>query len=142
MALKHSTGLQNFILGSGFATAFDTNGRISFYNGSVPANGDAAFTGTLLAECALSSDAFGSASSGAIAANSISNDTSVNASGTPTCFCMWVTTQTDPASSAGGSDRRLIGTVGTSGSDINFDSVTWVAGGVVAVSGFTYNYAD
>lgn len=140
MALTHSTGLRNFIITSGFATAFDTNGRINFYTGTKPAANDAA-TGTLLATLTLAADAFGSASNGGVAAGTITSDTSVDASGTPGYFIMYNSNETAPGSAAQTTDKRLLGTVTINGGggDITFDSVTWIAGGTAAMSGFTWN---
>src|SRR3990172_1437221 len=139
MALLHSTGLRNFKLSTGLATAFDTNGAITFWTGTMPAR-DAANAGTLLATLPLSADAFAAPSAAAVVANAISSDVSVDASGTPVYFCIWDTTQTALASAASATDRRLYGTVTINGGggDITFDSVTWIAGGTAAMSGFTY----
>src|SRR3972149_9575326 len=93
MALLHSTGLRNFKLSTGWATAFDTNGAITFWTGTMPAR-DAANAGTLLATLPLSADAFAAPSAAAVVANAISSDVSVDASGPPVYFCIWVTTQT------------------------------------------------
>jgi len=140
MALKHSTGLRNWLISNGFATAFDTDGRINFYTGSIPSAADDAATGTLLATLSLASDAFGSASGGSVSAASISSDTNVDASGTPGYFVMYKASETAPGSAATATDKRLLGTVtiGGGGGDITFDSVTWIAGGTAAMSSFSW----
>jgi len=139
MTLLHSTGLRNFKLGTGLATAFDTNGAIAFFTGTMPAR-DAANTETLLATLPLSADSFGTPSAAAAVANTITSDVNVDASGTPGYFCIWNTTQTALTSAASATDRRLYGTVTINGGggDITFDNITWVAGGTAAMSGFTY----
>ena len=206
MSLLHSTGLKNYICDSGFGPAFDTDGVIEFRTGAQP-TADGADSGTLLATCTLSADAFAPAASGQCAANAVSNDVSVDASGTPGHFMFRKTSQTVATSAAAGTDRRLTGTIGAKnqlngainnavttitvddtthfpasgellietervtytgktgttftgctrgangsaaashadnvvvkqyGYDFHFDNLAWVAGGVAAVSGFTY----
>lgn len=112
MALQHSDGLANFILNSGFGTAFDTDGRIAIFAGTVPSGANGAISNTLLGTLTLSSDAFASAASRAVAANTITNDSSADNSGTPSFFCMHRAGDTALTSSAGASDRRMIGTIG------------------------------
>lgn len=60
------------------STACNT-GYLQFYSGSKPANGDAAATGTLIAECRFNADAFAAASSGSITANAITSEVAVAA---------------------------------------------------------------
>ena len=57
-------------------------------------------------------------------ANAISNDTSVDATGTAAHFRI----------KSGGGTVIIQGTVGTSGSDINFNSVAFVSAGTSAIS--------
>lgn len=65
------------------------NGFLRLYNGTAPANADAALSGnTLLAELGLGATAFGAASAGVATANAITRDSSANNSGTPT-FARW-----------------------------------------------------
>ncbi len=106
--------------GSGAAT-------LVFRTGSAPGSLGSADTGTLLATTTFSDPAFGSAASGTATANSITGDSSVDNSGTPGYF------------RAKDSDGNAVfqGSVGTSGADINFDSVTWVAGGTVSITSLT-----
>ncbi len=111
MALIHSTGLKNYICDSGFGPAFDTDGVVEIRTGAQP-TADGADSGTLLGTLALSADAFAAASGGSCAANAVSNDVSVDNSGTPGHFMLRKTGQTAAGSSAGGTDRRLTGTIG------------------------------
>lgn len=129
MALQHSDGLANFILNSGFGTAFDTDGRIAIFAGTVPSSPGAAIANTLLGTLVLGSDAFAAAASRAVAANAITNDSSADNSGTPSFFVMYRASDTALTSSAGSSDRRMIGTIGgrtTLNGAIN-NSVTTIA---------------
>jgi len=141
MALKHSTGLRNTKLTTGFKSAFDVDGAIDFYSGAVPAAGDDAANGTKLATVTLSAVSFGAAASGAVTAAAITSNINIGFSGTPLSFVMYKTSQTATNLAALVADRRLWGTVTINGGggDITFDSVTWLAGGTVAMSAFTYN---
>lgn len=102
-------------------------GTIEFRTGSAPTNTTDADSGTLLATCTFSDPAFGSASSGVATASTITGDSSVDASGTAAHFRIK------------DSNGRVVaqGSVGTSGADINFNSVSWLAGGTVSISSFT-----
>jgi hypothetical protein len=138
MAIRLSTGLRNKVLDSGMADAFDTTGRINIYTGSQPASANDAATGTLLGTLTLASDSVtAGASSGAISFATITSDTSADASGTAGYGRFYRTGDTAPGSSAGTSDRRLDFSISTSGADVNFDSVTFVAGGTIAISSFS-----
>jgi len=143
MALRRSVGLRNFCLTSGFATAFDGGtGRINIYTGSQPASADAAATGTLLATLTLASDAFGAASSGAVAINSVTSDSAADASGAPGYARFYLTGDTAPGSIADSDDRRM--DCDATGTEITFSGLVGgeiVAGGTVSVSSFTYTEA-
>jgi hypothetical protein len=138
MAVRTSTGLKTFALDSGLATAFDTTGRINVYTGAQPATADTAASGTLLGTLALSSDSFAAASSGAIAINSVTSDTSADASGTAGYVRFFRTGDTAPGSAGNGTtDRRLDLLIGT---DIAIDNAAVVAGGTIALSGYTLTH--
>jgi hypothetical protein len=104
-------------------------GYIEFRTGAPPTNPGDADSGTLLATCTMSDPAFGAADTGVATANSVSSDTSVDASGTPGHFRIK------------DSDGVVIGqgtvTITGGGGDFTFDSVTWIEGGTVAVSSLT-----
>jgi hypothetical protein len=116
------------------ATRLD-GGYIRFYNGTQPANADAAITGqTLGAELMFSATAFANAVNGVLVANAISDDTSADAGITPTwarCF------------HSDGTTAEFDCTVGAtgSGSDIEFDVATFVATGRVKILSFSYTMA-
>lgn len=138
MAVRLSTGLRTFVADSGIATAFDTTGRINIYTGSQPATADTAASGTLLGTLTLASDSAGAAVSGVVTFNTITSDTSADASGTAGYARFYRTGDTAPGSTGNGTtDRRLDCAISTSGSDINFDTVTFVAGGTIAISSLT-----
>jgi hypothetical protein len=102
-------------------------GTIAIRTGSAPTNTGDADSGTLLATLTFSDPAFGNASSGVATASAITSDTNVDSSGTAAHFRIK------------DSDGTVImqGTVGTSGADINFNSVTFVAGGTCEISSMT-----
>ncbi len=102
-------------------------GTLEVRTGSAPTNTTDADSGTLLATLTFSDPAFGAASSGTATASSITSDTNVDASGTAAHF------------RAKDSNGVVIfqGSVGTSGADLNFNTVTFVAGGTAAISSLT-----
>lgn len=99
---------------------------LRIYDGTPPATADTALSGnTLLAELTMGSPPFGAASSGTLTAAAITSDSSANATGTASFFRIY---------KADGTTVVLQGTVGTSGADLNLNSVSITSGGTVAVS--------
>lgn len=80
-----------------------------------------------LADLTFSDPAFGSASSGTATASAITQDSSVNKSGTAE---FWRAKDSNGV-------VVLQGSVGTSGADLNFNTTTFVSGGTCQVSSFT-----
>jgi hypothetical protein len=135
MTVRLSTGARNAILDSGLNTLFDGDGAIDIYTGSQPASANDDVSGTLLATLTLSADWIGAASSGTSTLAAITSDTNVDASGTAGWFRIY-----DVSEGVGGSSttkKRIDGAVGTSGSDLNFNTTSFVAGGTAAISSFT-----
>ena len=89
--------------------------RLRIYDGSRPANADAAITGTLLAELTFSVTSFPAASGtpGTMTANAITDDASANATGTASHFRI-----VDDSTGV-----VMDGDCGTSGSDLNLNSL-------------------
>lgn len=138
MTIRLSEGLRNVILDSGLATAFDTTGRINIYTGSQPATAATAASGTLLGTLTLASDSVtAGASSGTMTFATITSDTSADATGTAGWGRIYRTADTAPGSTGDSDDRRLDFAISTSGSDVNFDSTSFVAGGTIAISSLT-----
>lgn len=104
---------------------------LRIYSGAQPAGPDTAASGTLLAELTCSDPAFGNAvdlNPGARAtANAITSDSSANATGTAG-YCRAVQS---------GGTAEIDGEVGTSGADMNLNTVSIVAGAEVAISSWT-----
>ncbi len=124
MTLGLSTALRNAMLDE-ITTAIGSNGLLRIYDGTRPATGGTATT--LLAELALSATAAAAASGGVLTLNSITADSSANATGTAT----WHRITTS------GGTTVIDGSVGTSGADLNLNTTSIVAGANVAVSSYT-----
>lgn len=101
-------------------------GYLRIYNGTRPAAGGA--TTTLLAELRFSDPSFGNASNGTLTANSITSDSSANASGTATWF---------RATDSNG-NFVIDGDVGATGSDsdLELNTTTITAGQFVSITSF------
>jgi hypothetical protein len=100
-------------VGSGQST-----GDLRFYTASFA---------TLLATLLFSNPAFGNSATGTATASAITADSSADASGTA---AVWRARDRDGTT-------VLEGTCGTSGQDINFNTVTWTAGDNISVSSLT-----
>ena len=113
MALGYNVTLRNSRLDE-ITALIDagTAGFLRIYDGARPATGGAATT--LLAELTFSLTSFPPAAAGAMSANAITSDAAANATGTATWFRV-----VDSASS-----HVMDGDVGTSGSDLNLNSVS------------------
>lgn len=104
-------------------------GTIKIYTATIPTDADTAIGAqTLLATLTFSDPAFGSASNGVATASAITSDTSADATGT----AAWARI----ADSNGTTVMDV--TVGTSGEDINFNTVSFVSGATVAITALTY----
>lgn len=101
-------------------------GTLKHYTGAQPGSVGGTY-GTLLGTNTFSDPAFGNAATGVATASAITNDSSADASGTAATFAIL------------DSDANVLidGTIGTSSSDLVMDNVTYVAGGVIALSSFT-----
>jgi hypothetical protein len=93
-------------------------GTLKFYT--------AAFA-TLLATLTFSATAFGAAATGVATAAAITADSSADATGTAAVWRI----------ASGGGTTLIDGTAGTSGADINFNTVGWTAGDNISVSSLT-----
>ncbi len=105
------------------------SGLLRIYDGSQPATPETAAGATLLAELTMNAAAFGSASGGIITAAAITSDTDANATGIAAWYRL---TETD------GTTVLWDGSVGTSGCDLNLNSVAIQIHAQVSVTSFTY----
>lgn len=128
MAFRLSTSARNAAC-DGIVDLLDVGGagQIRIRTGSQPTNVGDADTGTLLGTCPLSATAFGASSSGTATANTITSDSSADASGTAGHFRMY----------SGGGTCIADGTCGLGTGDLSFDNNVIVAGGVIAITSFT-----
>lgn len=116
------------LIDSGSGTAY-----VKIYDGTQPADPDTAPTGNehILAELALSNPAFGAAADanpgGRATANSITADSSANATGTASWFRCFNRN----------GDAVIDGSVGTSDADMIINSVAISSGAQVSVSSWT-----
>lgn len=124
MAIAYSTTVRNAMLDA-ITTAAGGSALLSIYDGTRPATGGTATT--LLAQLTCNATFAPSASGGVLTLNSITQDSSANATGTATWFR--ITTS--------GSTFVLDGSVGTSGSDLNLTTTSIVSGQPVSVTSFT-----
>ncbi len=109
-----------------------SSGKLRIYDGTQPTDADTALSSnTLLADLALSATAFASASSGSATANAITSDTSADATGTASFFSLLTSANV----------RKIDGSVGTSGANLNLNTVSIVAGATVAVTSLTVTMA-
>lgn len=104
------------------------SGTIKIYTGTIPTDADTAVGAqTLLATLTFNAAAFPAASNGVLTAAAITSDTSADATGT----AAWAR-----IASSGGTTKMDV-TVGTSGEDINFNSVAFQTGATVAITSLT-----
>ena len=115
-------------------TALANSGLLRIYDGTQAADANTAVGAqVLLAELTLNATAFGAAVAGVATANAITADASANASGTATWFRV---VKSD------GTTVLFDGSVGTSGANLNLNSVAISVGAAVAVTSFTYTQSE
>lgn len=125
--LKYALTLKNARLDA-ITTALGSSGFLRIYSGTQPTNPDTALSGnTLGAELALTAIFAPTVLSGVLTANAITSDSSADNSITAT----WGTLCTS------GGTRKIDFSVGTSGADLNLNSVAISSGASVAVSSLT-----
>jgi hypothetical protein len=124
MALGYAAALRNAQLDEITARA-GASALLKVFSGTRPATGGAETT--KLSEQVCNATFAAAASGGVLTLNAIADDTSADATGTASWFRI--------ESSA--AVHVLDGDVAASGSDLNFDSISFVAGGTVAISSFT-----
>ncbi len=107
-------------------------GKLRIYDGAQPTDADTALGAqVVLAELALNAT-FGAAASAATkTANAITSDSSADATGTATWFSLLTSANI----------RVIDGTVGTSGANLNLNSVAISSGATVSVTALTVTMA-
>ena len=124
MALAYSTAIRN-ARQDAITTAAGASALLRIYDGTRPASGGTATT--LLAELTCNATFAPGSSTGVLTLNSITQDSSANASGTATWFRI---VKSD------GTTFVMDGNVGTSGSDLNLTTTTIVITQPVSVTSF------
>lgn len=124
------TSAQRQARASALNTAIGTSALLRIYTGTIPATPDTAASGTLLVTLTCNATAFGTASSGTITANAIPQ---VDATATGTAGYARLLT------SAATTIMDL--TVGTSGADVNINTLSLTTGGPVVVSSMSISEA-
>jgi hypothetical protein len=122
MTVGMSSTLRNARLDA-ITTAAGASAKLRIYDGTRPATGGTATT--LLAELTCNATFAPAASGGTLTLNSITSDTSADATGTAT----WARIV-----KSDGTTHVLDCSVGTSGADINLNTVSLVSGATVAVT--------
>ena len=106
------------------------NGSVKVYSGTPPANVDAALSGnTLLATNPLSATSAPAASAGAITFSTITDDSSIDATGTASFYRTFKTDGTTPVTQ---------GSVAVSGGSMTLADLALVAGNVFAIASFVH----
>ena len=121
-------------------TVFDTlnSGSLRVADGTQPTDADTALGAQVdLADLTFGATAFAAASAGSKAANAITQDSAANASSTAT----WGTMQASGVAFSGSNARVMDFSVGTSGANLNLNSVAISSGAAVSVSSFTCTQA-
>lgn len=132
MSIQLSSGLRDHLLISGsFKSALD-GGVLRIYSGAIPANADADSSGaTILTTISLDATGTGLTWGSTVTAGILSKNTSeiwrglVDNTGTATYFRFMAIADTGALSTT---DKRVQGTVGLVGADLNFSNVNLVAG--------------
>ena len=141
MALKASTGLRNYTLDTGSLKAGLASGSLKIYSGAVPADADAAVTGTLLVTISESSGGTGlslatSASGGVITKDATTWSGVVSGAGTQTAT-YWRLTQAGDTGVLSTTERRLQGLVATSGAEMVMTSTALTNGATQTIDYFS-----
>lgn len=126
MALQYSVAARN-ARADAVTSQVGNAGKLRLYTGAAPADVVSAATGTLLSEHTMASP-FGAAASGGVL--TITPPANVNALATGTAgYWRWY--------KADGTSCVVQGSVGTSGADLNLNTLSIVAGGPVQVNSWT-----
>lgn len=125
MSVQQSVAARNARIDAVVAQ-FGSTPVLKIYSGSAPANCAAADTGSVVATLNLPNPCMNAASGGAATKTGTWEDASADGSGTATHFRIF-----------NGATCHLQGTVGTSGADLNLDTVGITAGDDIVITSFT-----
>lgn len=140
MAFQLSTGLRNAMLGTGSLSSIMNLGFIFLYAGTVPANADAALTGTQVTKISNNSTATGltldTPAAGSIPKKASEVWSGVNGSSATVTHFRWVAAGDTGALST--TEPRIQGLIGTVGSDMNLSSVSLTASATQTIDTFAW----
>ena len=140
MTIKLSTALRNKMLDTGSLKSIFAAGFLKLYAGALPADADAAVTGTLLCTISVNSSGTGinfaaAAVAGALAKASGEVWSGTNAAtGTATYFRHVAAGDTGVLSTT---EARIQGSVGTSGADLNLSNTALTNGATQTIDYYT-----
>jgi len=138
MAIRVSTAQRNAMndgWANGSATSFFDSAILEIRSGTIPADADTAPTGTVLASMTLPADAVGASAAGVLSKAGTWQDTSADAGGTASWFRI---RRSGDAGTTNTTDKRIDGTVGTSGSDMNLDNTNIASGQSVTINSASF----
>lgn len=127
--IKLASALSNAQLNV-ITTQLGASALLKIYDGTQPAGPSVAVgVQVLLGTLTCNATFAPAASAGVLTLNSITQDSAADATSTATWFRM----------TTSGGTALLDGTVGTSGADLNLNTVSIVTGGPIAVTSFTFS---
>lgn len=138
MALNPKTNIAS--RNSALDTVFNAlnSGSFRVADGTQPTDADTALGAQVdLADLTFGATAFAAASSASKSANAITQDSSANATSTAT----WCTLQASGVAFSGSNARVMDMSAGTSGANVNFNSVAISSGAAVSISSFSVSQA-
>lgn len=135
MALNPHTGIASRNLALNAAFDILNSGKLIIYDGAQPTDADTALASQVdLADLTFGATAFAAASTASKVANSITQDSSANATSTAT----WATLVASTRTTVGTMDMS----VGTTGANLNLNSVAISSGAAVACTSLTISQAS
>lgn len=139
--MKASTGLRTQLLDTGSLKTIMALGFLKIYGGAIPADADAAATGTLITTISVNSTgtglSFAAAASAGVLSKAAEVWSGVNGSSTTATYFRHVAVGDDGTLST--TQARIQGTVGTAGADLNISSTALTSGATQTVD--FYNVA-
>lgn len=139
--MKASTGLRDKTLDTGSVKSILALGFIKIYGGAIPADADAAVTGTLIVTISVNSGGTGISMAAAAAAGVLAKAaevwSGVNAASLTATYFRHVAVGDDGTLST--TQARIQGTVGTAGADLNLSSTALTNGATQTID--FYNVA-
>jgi len=125
MALQFATTGRNNMM-DGLVSSIGSNALFRVYTGVIPLTCATALSGnTVLGELPCSATFAPAASGGVLTVNAITTDASADATGTATFFRLF---------RSNGTTVEVQGTVGTSGADLNMNTVDFTVGGAISIT--------